>query len=198
LTSSDSGQSNVDNVTNVLTPSFSIDIEGVSFTSQALAAGDRIELVNTAVSPEVVIGTYVLPDGFSPAVTTAITLAVTADLSPGIYTVVARAVSGANATVTSPDSPSLVFTIDNVAPNAVSPTLMAADDLGASNTDGVTKVTAPSFAVNLSASNAVAGDLLEIYAGTMLLGSVTLTEEMVTAGTAAVRSSALAEGTHNI
>jgi hypothetical protein len=149
LAQSDSGLSTTDNITKILRPSFGIDLTGVLISSESLLAGDLIQLVRISGGTESVLESFALPNGFDASSAQPFTVTLSSDLAAGSYTIVTRAVKAANASLMSPSSPTLTFVIDNVASSAVSPTMLTADDLGASSTDAVTRITAPSFVIDL-------------------------------------------------
>ena len=79
--------------------------------------------------------------------------------------------------------------IDTVAPSApAAPTLTAATDTGPSSTDGITKITTPTFTGTAEADSTV-----DVYAGSTLVGT-----GIATGGTYTVSSSTLVAGTHAI
>ena len=69
----------------------------------------------------------------------------------------------------------MAITLDTTAPTAGTPDLIAASDSGTSNTDNITKVTAPTFQVSLNAA-AKAGDTIQLLlSGSPLAHPVTHT-----------------------
>ncbi len=125
VSTSDSGNSDTDDITRDTTPTVSVSAPG---------AGETLILL---VNGQPVASTYDAATG---------TLTPTTALAPGVYAL-SYAISDV-AGNTSTTSPSLTVTVDNVAPtDLAAPDLVAASDSGSSNTDNTTRVPTPAFAV---------------------------------------------------
>ncbi|MEP6760345.1 MAG: Ig-like domain-containing protein, partial [Sporichthyaceae bacterium] len=128
--------------------------------------------------------TYTVDAG-SPVTVTTSTAAVSVS-GDGTHTITfsARDTAG-NDSATGSD----VVRIDTVAPSAPSaPGLTAASDSGSSSTDGITKVTAPTFT-----GTAEAGSTVTLYDGVTSVGS-----GIATGGVYTINSSLLASGVHTM
>ncbi|KQN34274.1 hypothetical protein ASE92_11725 [Pedobacter sp. Leaf41] len=144
--SSDSGQSNVDGITNVTTPIFTGTAE----------SGTTITLYDNGST---IIGSIVATGG--------VWLITSTSLSTGAHNITASARDAAGNT--GPVSGALSIIIDNVAPVAPSQAaLTGASDSGISTTDGITNITKPTFT-----GTAEAGATVRLYDtdGTTELGS---------------------------
>jgi len=144
--SSDSGQSNVDGITNVTTPIFTGTAE----------PGTTITLYDNGST---IIGSVVATGG--------VWLITSTSLSTGAHNITASARDAAGNT--GPVSGALSIIIDNVAPVAPSQAaLTGASDSGISTTDGITNITKPTFT-----GTAEAGATVRLYDtdGTTELGS---------------------------
>jgi hypothetical protein len=145
VAASDSGTSSTDNITKVVTPTFTGTAD----------AGSTVTLLD---------GTTVIGTGAAAADGTwTITSSV---LASGTHSIAAEAsVSG----VYTPPSAALSVTIDTLSPAAPStPDLATASDSGVSSTDNITNVATPTFA-----GTAEAGSLVQLYDGSTLVGSAT-------------------------
>ncbi|KAB8035609.1 Ig-like domain-containing protein, partial [Janthinobacterium aquaticum] len=166
---SDSGNSNTDGVTNVITPT-------VTGTAEA---GSTVTLYDT--DGTTVLGTTTATGGVWSITSSA--------LANGAHSLSVKAVDAAGNR--SAASPSLTITIVSTAPAAPStPVLALASDSGSSNTDGVTNVTTPTVT-----GTAEAGSTVTLYDtdGTTVLGTT-----VATGGAWSITSSALASGTHSL
>ncbi|OBV38943.1 Ig-like domain-containing protein, partial [Janthinobacterium psychrotolerans] len=166
---SDSGASNTDGVTSVTTPTVTGSAE----------AGSLVTLYDT--DGTTVLGTAVATGGVWSITSSA--------LASGAHSLTVKAVDAAGNT--SVASPALAITIDATAPAAPNaPALALASDSGASNTDGVTRITTPTFT-----GTAEAGSLVTLYDtdGTTVLGTA-----VATGGVWSITSSALATGAHSL
>ncbi len=81
---------------------------------------------------------------------------------------------------------SKIVTLDRQisAANAITLDLFATSDSGVSNTDDITRIQAPTFAITFDTTKAQVGDTLEIRNGSAVLGTATLTATQVNAGSA--------------
>jgi len=124
--SSDSGMSNIDNITNDATPSFNgICVNGETIT--LFVDGSSTGLTASCASTSFIItATTAMTDGSHSITTTAIDIA---------------------GNTGGQSSPVLAITIDTNQPSAltIAPDMTAASDSGASNTDNITNVVLPSF-----------------------------------------------------
>jgi hypothetical protein len=154
VAATDSGTSNTDDLTDVTAPSFTVAL------SPTVVAGDSVQLF---------LGGSALTHPVTHIVTAAditagsATLTVTAgDLgADGTKSITAQFSDAAgNASTTA----ALSITLDTTAPTGGTPDLVAASDSGTSNTDNITNVTAPSFAVALNPTVAV-GDTVQLLLG---------------------------------
>ena len=89
---------------------------------------------------------------------------------------------------------------DTTAPAAPSVDLLPASDTGASNSDDITSDTTPTLRVSLdqsgpAATDAVAGDVVKLYEGATLVGSITLTAQNISDGYVDITNSAFTAGT---
>ncbi len=151
---SDSGTSHTDGITDVTAPSFTVAL------GSTVVAGDTVQLLlgGSALAHPV---THII----SAAEVTAgsVSLTVTAgDLgADGSKQISAQFSDGfGNSSTTA----ALTITLDTTAPSGGTPVLSAASDFGASHTDGITDVTAPSFTVALGPTVA-AGDTVQLLLG---------------------------------
>ncbi|WP_193333378.1 Ig-like domain-containing protein [Duganella sp. FT27W] len=166
---SDSGASNTDGVTSVTTPT-------VSGTAEA---GSLVTLYDT--DGTTVLGTAVATGG--------VWSITSSTLSQGAHNLTIKATDIAGNT--SAASGPLTITIDTTAPSAPpAPVLAAASDSGASNSDGITRITAP-----VITGTAEAGSLVTLYDtdGTTVLGT-----SVATGGVWSITSSTLAAGAHSL
>ena len=145
LATSDSGPSNSDNVTNVVTPTFTGTAE----------AGATVELLDGTT----VVGTAVATGGTWSITSSA--------LSNGVHNLAARATDGAGNQTT---SAVLAVTIDTTNPAISDPDLTAASDSGSSNSDNLTKIATPVFT-----GTAEAGATVVLMEGATVLGTGTAT-----------------------
>jgi hypothetical protein len=106
-------------------------------------------------------------------------------LMDGVHSVVARAI-GSNG-VASENSAAFVITVDTVAPLVAAPQLTPSSDTGASNSDGVTTVTALHFI-----GTAEAGAVVELKDGNTIIGSGTADSS----GSWSITATPLGEGLH--
>ena len=167
---SDSGASNSDRLTNVTTPT----ITGTATT------GNIITLYDTD-------GTTVL--GSTTAVGGTWSITTTVALAEGAHSLTAKSVDAMGNTSTA--SSALTITIDTAAPTTPAiPVLSPASDSGASNSDGITRITTPVFT-----GTAEAGSLVTLYDtnGTTVLGTA-----VATGGVWSITSSTLAPGAHSL
>ncbi|RZL32255.1 MAG: DUF4347 domain-containing protein, partial [Rubrivivax sp.] len=181
--SSDSGVSNADLLTNLTHPTLRLSLAGTN-----AVVGDSAELLLAgaalATPVRVTVSATDVSNGY-------IDLTVTAgDLgADGAKTFTARVTDAAGNVGIA--SGALTITIDTAAPAVPSaPVLAAASDSGVSNSDGITSVTTPT--VN---GTAEAGSTVTLYDtdGTTVLGTTT-----ATGGVWSITSSALAAGAHSL
>ena len=164
---SDTGASDSDNLTNDQTPTFT----GTAEANAAITLFEGLTIIGSGVA-----------DGSG---NWSITLA---EISAGIHLVSAMATDTAgNSSVKSAE---VSVTIDNAAPTAPgTPDMAAASDTGTSNSDNITKTTAPSFS-----GKAEAGAKVTLFAGATQVGSATADG----GGAWTIVSSTLAAGDHSI
>ncbi len=142
---SDSGESNTDNLTNVVTPMFT----GTADPSVTVTLLDGVTVIGTGVAA--INGTWSI---------TASTL------SAGSHVITATAT---NANGTSAASTSLTVTIDTTPPAAPgTPDLDGVSDTGVSSTDNLTKVTTPTFT-----GSSAANSTITLRDGTTVIGTGT-------------------------
>jgi hypothetical protein len=166
---SDSGLSNTDGVTRVITPTFTGTAE----------AGSLVTLYDTD-------GTTVL--GTTTAVGGAWRIT-SSPLAQGAHSVTVKVVDAAGNT--SAASPAVAITVDTTAPaTPAAPTLSAASDSGSADTDRITRVTTPAVT-----GTAEAGSLVRLYDTD---GATVLGEAIATGGVWHITSTALADGVHNL
>jgi VCBS repeat-containing protein len=168
-TASDSGASDFDGITLVTTPVISGTAE----------ASSLVTLYDTD-------GTTVLGTAIATGGVWSIT---SSTLAAGAHNLSVKATDHAGNT--SAASSALAITIDTTAPTApVAPVLAAASDSGASNTDGITRITTP-----VVTGTAEAGSWVTLYDtdGTTVLGTA-----IATGGVWSITSSTLAAGAHSM
>jgi serralysin len=162
---SDSGVSSTDNITKVARP----DIAGTAAVGSTVTVYDGATVIGTDLADAT--GSWIIT---APA------------LANGTHSITASAVGAAGSP--SAASPALLVTIDTVVPGAPSvPDLTAASDTGASNTDNVTNVKAPTFT-----GTAEAGSTVSIFNGTTKVGTGVAGADQ----TWTVTTSAMADGVH--
>ena len=165
---SDSGSSSTDNITNIVSPTV--------FTGTA-EAGALVELFEGTTPLGV-------PTTASPAGIWTINVG---GLSDGLHNVFARATDGAG---NQANSGTLAITIDTTPPAPPSvPDLTAASDTGISNSDNLTKNTAPTFVGTSEANSKVT--LIDVTGTPVTLGTATADG----AGNWTITSSTLSGGT---
>lgn len=141
----------------------------------ACVTGSTVNLYSTTT----LLGSVVCVGG-SAAITSSV-------LTDGVYSAI-QAVQVDAAGNSSPTSSQLVVVIDTVADAAPgTPDLQAVSDTGASSTDNVTSDTTPTFDITC-----LTGDAVTLYDGVTVLGTAACV-----GGTAAITSSALADGTYS-
>jgi hypothetical protein len=141
---SDSGSSNVDNITNVAAPTFSGTAE----------AGATVILYDGAVQ----VGTAQANAGGTWSITSA-------TLSQGAHSLSATATDAAGNV--SAASAALTVTVDTDAPTApAAPVLAVGSDSGSSNVDNITNIAAPTFS-----GTAEAGATVILYDGAVQVGT---------------------------
>lgn len=196
-TASDSGFNN-DNLTNDNTPTLTVAIDGIKLPP--VVSGDPEDDIK---SGDII---RIFKDGYDlPAITITstdisnkyVSYTPTTAWSDGSYEFVADARSASTGTL-SQLSGLLKIRIDTSATGTPSiPDMLAADDKGASNSDNITSVTAPRFSV--STSGMATGDRIDLYDNGSVIGTVTLLDSDVTAGSVVVPlSSALSDGIHTV
>ena len=183
LAASDSGVSNTDNITSVTGPTFIVALNGT------VAVGDTVQLLlNGSPLSHPVTHTITFADLDAGSVNLTVTAG---DLgADGSKSISAKLIDLAGHVST---TSALSITLDTTAPTGGTPDLIAASDTGSSDTDNLTRQTAPTFQVALDPA-VQAGDTVElklgggslthpvlhtITAGDVAAGSVQLT---VTAG----------------
>ena len=165
--SSDTGTSNSDNVTSDTTPTFS----GTAGANASVQLAANATVVGSAVANGA--GNWTISSS-------ALTAAVYA------FTAVQTDAAGNGPSV---DSTGLSVTIDTAIPTAPSaPDLAVGSDSGASATDNVTSDTTPTFS-----GTAIAGTVVDLYAGALVVGSATADGS----GNWTITSSALTAATYS-
>lgn len=159
---SDSGSSSTDRITKVTTPTFT----GTAEDGSSVTVYDGSAAVGTATATG---GAYTIASSTLPS---------------GTRTITAKATDLAGNT--SPASAPTTITIDTTAPADTSaPALTAASDSGSSSTDGITKVTTPSFTGTVES-----GSMITLYDGSTAVGTAS-----APGGAYTVTSGALTSGT---
>ena len=168
---SDSGASSTDNVTNDATP---------TMNGSGAEAGASVTLYDT--NGTTLLGSTIADGSGNWSITST-------SLSNGAHTLTAKQTDRAGNV--SAASTALTVTIDTVASGApVAPDLVAASDLGVSNTDNLTNDATPTF----SGTGGAIGSIVTLFDsnGTTILGSTTVNGE----GGWSVTSSVLNHGKH--
>jgi hypothetical protein len=191
--SSDTGISSSDNVTNKNDGWFSIAIDGVQISGNALIAGDKIKLLNGSN----VVHTSTL----TSAQITAQSIRVQADsvFSQGAHVISAQAESASGTSGT--PSQSITVVVDRTAYGAPAvPNLASSSDSGLLNSDNVTNIVQPTFQFSLASLGAVANDSLSLLDGSnTVIGEVVITQQDVQAGLVEVTiDGVFADGTHDV
>ncbi|CAB4640828.1 unannotated protein [freshwater metagenome] len=191
--SSDSGISSSDNITNKNDGWFTIAIDGVQISGNALIAGDKIKLL----SGSNVVHTSTL----TSSEISAQSIRVQADsiFSQGSHVISAQAESASGTRGT--PSQSITVVVDRTSYGAPStPNLSDASDTGLSNSDNVTNIVQPTFVFSLASFGAVANDSLSLLDGSnTVIGEVVITQQDVLAGFVEVPiSGTFADGTHAV
>jgi len=186
----DSGVSNTDNLTNVARAGFTI-----TFDSTKAQAGDTLQVVN---SSNTVLGSTTLTAALAAAGTVNVTLPAATPLSSGVNTLFVNYRDVAGNSVASATTLAVTFDNQISAANAVTLDLLASSDSGVSNTDNITNITLPTFAITFDSTKTQLGDVIEVRRGNTVLGSATLgTADQVSLGTVNVTlTSALSNGTN--
>jgi hypothetical protein len=165
VAASDSGTSSTDNITNVTAPIFAVAL------NPTVVAGDTVQLLlGGAALAHPVTHTVTGTDIGAGSVTLAVTVG---DLgADGAKSITAQFndAAGNNSTTSA-----LSITLDTTAPTGGTPDLVAASDSGASSTDNITNVTAPSFTVALGSTVAVGDTVQFLLNGAALAHPVTHT-----------------------
>jgi Bacterial Ig-like domain/Putative Ig domain/FG-GAP-like repeat/FG-GAP repeat len=168
---SDSGVSNTDNITRIQTPTFA-----VTFDTTKAQVGDILEIRNGSA----ILGTATLTTTQAVAGSANITLNTV--LANGINTLSAVHRDRAGNSSTSANTLNVTFDQQISAASAVVLDLLATSDSGASQVDNITNATTPTFALTFDATKAVAGDILELRKGSVVLGTATLDVAQASAG----------------
>ena len=169
-TASDTGSSNSDGITSVVTPV-------INGTAEANA---HITVYDT--DGTTVLGTTTADGSGNWSITSS-------TLSEGAHTLTAKATDAAGNVSTA--STGLALTIDTTAPTASAPDLNSGSDSGRSNSDDITSSTTPGFS-----GTAAVGSGVTLYDtdGTTVLGSATADGS----GKWAITSSKMTQGTHTL
>jgi VCBS repeat-containing protein len=96
---------------------------------------------------------------------------------------------------------SKIVTLDRQisAASAVTLDLIATSDTGVSNTDNITRIQTPTFAITFDTTKSQVGDILEVRSGSAVLGIATLTAAQVSAGAANITlNAALSNGINTL
>jgi len=165
---SDSGLSNTDNLTNVVTPIFA----GTAEAGATVTLFDGTTAIGTGVADA--SGNW--------------SFATSPPLGTGPHNITATATDGAGNV--SPASGALTVNIDITAPAApTTPDLIAASDNGVSSTDNITSITTPTFK-----GTAEVGSTVTLFDGPTMIGTVVTS----TTGAWSFTAPILASGAHNI
>lgn len=193
---SDSGTLHDDNITNVQTPTVTVDL-----TNKTLAAGQALQIIDTT-NANTVVGTYTITaqDATSGLTTKDITLSTS--LSDGSHALKAQLSSGSTAGTLS--TVATTVTIDTTAPTSLASVvvdLKSTSDSGSSNTDDITSAITPTVTVTLTGKALVTGDIVQIIDtsnGNAVVGTHTVTSQEATSGitTQDITLSTLAAGVH--
>ncbi|NDD99950.1 hypothetical protein EB008_06670, partial [bacterium] len=181
LATSDTGTSSSDNLTSDTTPTFAVSIGSGS----GIQVGDVVAIYNgTTKIGEAIVTAADITAGSIQVTTSA--------LADGNYSNITSSVifGTTRGAISAPLFPALV--IDATAPSANGlPDLNPASDTGSSTTDNVTNDTTPTFNIPLTGTGAVAGDVIQLYNGSTLIGTYTLTAGDITANGASLTTSTL-------
>src|SRR5439155_278506 len=175
----DSGSLSTDNITNVTTPHFS---------GNGAEAGATVTLYDT--NGTTVLGTGTADGSGNWTITSSA-------LSDGGHTLTVKETDIAGNTSTA--STGLAVTVDTTAP--AQPSITEVDDnkplfTGPVANGGITNDSTPTVTVSLAGTGAVAGDTVQLYEGTTLLGTVTLNHSDIVNGVTTITPSALSDGLH--
>ncbi|WP_417068916.1 Ig-like domain-containing protein [Niveibacterium terrae] len=162
---SDSGASNTDRITSVSAPTITGTAE----------AGSAVTLYEGAT----VLGTTTADGSGNWSFTSSA-------LTDGSHNLTAKATDAAGNVSA---AGSLTLSVDTVAPAVPTLNLSAASDSGASNTDRITSVSAPTIT-----GTAEAGSSVTLYEGSTVLGTTTADSS----GNWSITSSVVADGSHNL
>jgi hypothetical protein len=173
LASSDSGTSNIDNLTNDKTPTFDITAE----------AGSTVKLYAKKDGVETLIGQATATSGVA-------TITSNQDLADGTYQVYAHVIDLAGNVSDTNAINITIVTIDATAPGAPGLDMDASSDTGVSDSDDKTMNDKPKFN-----GTAEAGSTLKLYDGANLLTTTTVGSGGTWSFTL---TTALSEGTHQI
>jgi hypothetical protein len=173
IATSDSGDNNTDNTTNVSTPIFA-----VTFDNTKAQTGDIIEIRNGAA----VLGTVTLTA--TQVSTGTANVALTTALTSGLNTLSAVHRDRAGNSSTGINTLDVTFDQQISAANAVTLDLLATSDSGSSQIDNITNVAAPTISIAFDPTKAQSGDTLEIRKGSTIMGTATLTAAQAIAGAA--------------
>ncbi|NBW87996.1 MAG: hypothetical protein EBR23_14510, partial [Planctomycetia bacterium] len=172
---SDTGSSSTDNRTSDNTPTFAVGL------GTGVQAGDVVGIYNGSTK----IGEAVVT---AADIATGSVQVTTSQIADGNYSnITSSLVFGTDRGIASAAlSPQLV--IDTTSPGSPTglPDLATASDTGSSSTDNVTNDTTPTFTIPLTGTGAVAGDVVELYNGSTLLGSYTLLAGDITGNSASL------------
>jgi methionine-rich copper-binding protein CopC len=186
ISTSDTGSSSTDNITSDNTPTFSVTL------GTGIQAGDVVGIYNGSTK----IGEAIVTSADILAGSIQIT---TSPIMDGSYSnITSSVVFGTDRGIASAAlSPQLL--IDSTAPGT--PTgladLATASDTGSSTTDNITNDTTPTFSIPLAGTGAVAGDVIELYNGSTLIGTYTLTAGDIIANGASLTTNTLPAGTYS-
>ncbi|PLX91929.1 MAG: hypothetical protein C0621_10455 [Desulfuromonas sp.] len=190
VSSSDTGDSDTDELTNDVTPTIQVSLNGSGTTSpevgdKVLLYADGVEVGSTTLKQSDIDAGYAF-------VTSDILPAGSVDLTSQIVDL-----AGNEGGV----STGLTVVIDTTAPDAPTIDLTAGSDSGSSDTDNLTLVTTPTVHVSLNgvADYApVAGDTVRLYSGVTEVGSVVLDAVAILAGEIDIVTDALVEGVQTL
>ncbi|WP_079566273.1 Ig-like domain-containing protein [Bradyrhizobium erythrophlei] len=167
---------------------------GVTISGTATAGSGGAAVNGQAATIAIVDSTNAVKDAYAATVTGGVwsvnvTAAQALALADGSYSIKANVSDTAGNSST---TAALTITLDTTAPSGGPPVLTAASDSGTSHTDGITDVTAPTFAVALNPTVA-AGDTVKLLLGGSPLAhpvTHTVTAADITAGSVSLKVTA--------
>ena len=197
MSSSDSGTLATDDITNVITPTVTVNLTGKTLTE-----GHILKIVDTSNS-NTVVGSYIITaqDVSSALASKDITLST---LSGGVHALKAQFSSSSGTTVGTASATATTVTVDTAAPASLASVvvdLKSTSDSGSSTTDDITNAITPTVTVTLTGKTLVTGDIVQIIDtsnGNAVVGTHTVTSQEATSGitTQDITLSTLVAGVH--